>query len=170
MHNEDAKLIARSISVGLAHLSLVHRAENRALIRALHKIFDAKDTGVRFNYRVGPVTLKPDKRNPMDIVLTNEQQVVVRLAPVSAKGKPVALDGKPVWTVSLGSCTVVPADDGLSCTIVSGEDAGDSEVTVSADADLGEGVVTISDAIRVTVNGAQAQSLGLTADAPTTKP
>ena len=34
----------------------------------------------------------------------------------------------------------------------------------------GAGVVTISDAIRVTVNGAQAQSLGLTADAPTTKP
>ncbi len=106
----------------------------------------------------------------MDLILTNEQMVVVHLSPVSAKGKPVALDGVPVWAISAGSCTVQPAADGLSCTIVSGDDAGDSEVTVSADADLGAGVVTISDAIRVTVNGAQAQSLGLTADTPTTKP
>lgn len=106
----------------------------------------------------------------MNITITNEQQVNVKLAPVSAKGKPVALDGAPVWAVTAGSCTIVPSADGLSCLIVSGDDAGDSEITVSADADLGEGVVTISDAIRVTVNGAQAQSLGLTADAPTTKP
>jgi hypothetical protein len=106
----------------------------------------------------------------MDITLTNEQQVNVSLHPVTSKGKPVTLDGAPIWAVTAGSCTITPSTDGLSCLIVSGDDAGDSEITVSADADLGAGVVTISDAIRVTVNGAQASSLGLTADTPTDKP
>lgn len=143
--------------------------ELRALLAWLKNHFDAKEKPVRFNYRIGPVTNKRES-TIMDLVLTNEQQVVVHLNPVTAKGKPVTLDGAPVWAVTAGSCTVVPSADGLSATIISGDDAGDSEVTVSADADLGAGVVTISDAIRVTVNGAQAQSLGLTADAPTTKP
>jgi len=140
----------------------------RELTRWLKTHFDAKET-VRFNYSVGPVTNK----NPsiiMDLILTNEQQVLVHLTPVTSKGKPAPLDGAPVWVVTAGSCTIAPSADGLSCTIISGDDAGDSEITVSADADLGAGVVPVSDAIRVTVNGAQAQSLGLTADAPTTKP
>ncbi len=140
----------------------------RELTRWLKTHFDAKEN-VRFNYRVGPVTNK-NSGITMDIVITNEQQVLVHLTPVTSKGKPAPLDGAPVWAVTAGSCTIAPATDGLSCTIISGDDAGDSEITVSADADLGAGVVTISDAIRVTVNGAQAQSLGLTADAPTNKP
>jgi len=40
---------------------------------------------------------------------------------------------------------------------------------VKADADLGEGVTEISDIIRLTVAGAQAANLGLTAEAPTPK-
>ncbi len=124
-----------------------------------------------FGYRVGPVSNKTSASSPiMDLIITNEQQVKVTLAPKTPKGKPVALDGAPEWKVTAGSCTLDVATDGLSATIISGDDAGDSEVTISADADLGAGVVTISDAIRVTVNGAQAQSLGLTAEAPTTKP
>ncbi len=106
----------------------------------------------------------------MDIVLTNEQQVKVTLNPVTGKGKPVALDGIPEWTVTSGSCTINPAADGMSCDILSGDTPGDSEIAVSADADLGAGVTNISDALRVTVNGAQAQNLGLEVGTPTDKP
>lgn len=122
-----------------------------------------------FEWNFGPVTNKKQTTH-MDITITNEQQVVVTLKPVSAKGRPMTLDGAPTWAVASGECTVVPAADGLSATIISGDNAGDSEITVSADADLGSGVTTISDAIRVTVNGAQAQNLGLIASAPTDKP
>lgn len=123
-----------------------------------------------FRWTVGPFNNKQVKGSTMDIVLTNEQQVKVTLAPVTSKGKPAPLDGAPTWAVASGTCTLNVAPDGLSAVIVSGDNAGDSEITVSADADLGAGVVTVSDAIRVTVNGAQAQSLGLTAEPPTTKP
>ena len=46
---------------------------------------------------------------------------------------------------------------------------GASEVLVSADADLGAGVVTIADTIGVTVSAAMAEQLGLQADAPILK-
>jgi hypothetical protein len=145
-----------------------------ALLRIEQSIRDLKipilpEDKPHFEWSIGLITTK-NQGSKMDITLTNEQQVNVTLKPVSAKGKPVGLDGAPVWALTTGSCTIQPSADGLSCLIVSGDDAGDSEVTVSADADLGAGVVTISDAIRVTVNGAQAQNLGLTADAPTVKP
>jgi hypothetical protein len=41
---------------------------------------------------------------------------------------------------------------------------------VEADADLGDGVQTISDAIKLIVNGAQATSLGMTVGLPEAKP
>jgi len=122
-----------------------------------------------FAWTIGPVSNKK-QGSKMDIVLTNEQQVNVKLNPVSAKGHAEALDGIPVWAVVSGSCTIIPSADGLSCLIVSADVPGDSEISVSADADLGAGVVNISDAIRVTVNGAQAASLGLTQDPATLKP
>jgi len=40
---------------------------------------------------------------------------------------------------------------------------------VSGDADLGEGVVTVSDIVMLHVEGAMAKSLGLVADAPEPK-
>jgi hypothetical protein len=42
-------------------------------------------------------------------------------------------------------------------------------IVIEADADLGEGVETISDAIRLTVEGAKAQSLGLSVGTPEPK-
>lgn len=101
---------------------------------------------------------------------STEQQVTVHINPVTPKGKPVALDGVPVWQVAVGDVTLQPAADGLSCTIVSADTPGQSQVLVSADADLGEGVETISDTIDALVSDPQASSLGLTADAPVTKP
>lgn len=124
---------------------------------------------VHFSYEVGPVSDKTQPSKVMNIKLTNEQKILVWLQPVTSKGKPVALDGVPEWKVTAGNCTVRPRADGLACLIISGDEAGDSEITVSADADLGAGVRTISDAIRVTVNGAEAQSLGLATGEPTDK-
>lgn len=119
------------------------------------------------------VEVKPKTKGPtvLELNITNEQQVTVHLAPKTPKGKPATLDGVPTWVVQPGgNVTLEVADDGLSCTIVSADEPGTSEVLVSADADLGEGVETISDLIQVAVGGAKASSLGLTADAPVDKP
>lgn len=106
---------------------------------------------------------------PLDITLTNEQQIAVTLKPITATGKVATLDGKPSWTVVSGESTVIVADNGLSAVIRSSDNPGTSQLLVTADADLGAGVVEISDTIAVTVEGARASNLGLTVGTPVPK-
>jgi len=98
----------------------------------------------------------------LEISITNEEKIEVTLAPVDESGKAATLDGAPAWTIVSGEATVVPSDNGLSAFLVSGDSPGVSEILVEADADLGAGVVTISETIKLTVNGAQATNLGAT--------
>lgn len=106
----------------------------------------------------------------MDITLSNEQQVKVTLNPKTDTGKPAKLDGKPTWEVISGASTVAVADDGLSATLVSADDPGDTEILLKADADLGDGVQEISEVIRLSVIGARATNLGLSVGTPEAKP
>lgn len=101
--------------------------------------------------------------------ITNEQKVKATVNPRTDKGKPVSVDGKPVWTVASGDVTLEVADDGLSATIVSADTPGTSQVLVEADADLGAGVVTISEVIEVVVEGALATNLGVSLGTPEVK-
>jgi hypothetical protein len=105
----------------------------------------------------------------LTIAITNEEKVKVTLVPVTATGKPARLDGAPVWTLVSGEATVEPAEDGLSAYLISADTPGTSEVLVEADADLGEGVITLSEAITLEVSGAQAASLGIVAGKPEPK-
>jgi len=74
-----------------------------------------------------------------------------------------------VWTVVSGTCTLAVAGDGLSADVISGDSPGDSEILIEADADLGSGVVTISDTLKVSVAGALARSLGISVGTPVPK-
>lgn len=107
---------------------------------------------------------------PLEVNMTDEQQVVISVSPVTATGKPATLDGPITVTVSAGDGTVVqdPATPN-SATLVSGG-LGDTTYVVSGDADLGAGVQTISDTATIHVAGALATSLGLTAGTPSPKP
>lgn len=102
-----------------------------------------------------------------EIALTSEQKVKVTLTPTTATGKPSSLDGAATFEVVSGDATVENIDE-LSAYIISGA-AGVSVVSVSADADLGEGVVTITDSITVTVSDPLAANLGLTIGEPEPK-
>jgi hypothetical protein len=102
-----------------------------------------------------------------EIALTSEQKVKVTLAPTTATGKPSSLDGAATFEVVSGDATVENIDE-LSAYIISGT-AGVSVVSVSADADLGEGVVTITDSITVTVSDPLAANLGLVVGTPEPK-
>jgi|SRR5215471_809231 len=125
----------------------------------------------RFDYSVGPVVKKKPKRSSMlEITITNEQQVKVHLTPVTEGGKPAPIDGVPEWSVVAGDSTFVAAPDGMSADLISADDPGDTQFLVKADADIGEGVEEISDIIKLSVAGASAKNLGLSADAPVQKP
>ena len=104
----------------------------------------------------------------MLVTITNEQKVLVTLAPQTAAGNPATLDGAPVWTLASGDATIEVAEDGLSATLISGE-VGNSQFTVTADADLGEGVVELADVVDLAVVSAEASALGLTAAEPELK-
>lgn len=122
---------------------------------------------LRFKYKIGPARAKGVSF--MDITLTNEQKVQVTVTPVTATGKPAAVDGAPKWTVSTGDATLDIAADGLSAFLISSDTPGNSVVVVEADADLGSGVVSVSDSINLTVEGALAANLGLKAAPPVPK-
>jgi len=105
----------------------------------------------------------------LELSCTNEEKIRVIVNPVTPAGHPIAIDGKVAASVQAGDGSVVLEDDGKSFTIVSGDNPGDTSVLVSADADLGEGVETISDLVILHVAGAKAKSLGLTAGSPELK-
>jgi hypothetical protein len=105
----------------------------------------------------------------MLITITNEEKVQVTLTPTTAAGNPATLDGTPTWTVTEGDATLEVAVDGLSAFLVSGAADVNSKVEVTADADLGEGVVTLTDTIDLAVVAATASVLGATVAAPVLK-
>ena len=105
----------------------------------------------------------------MLITITNEEKVQVTLAPTTAAGNSATLDGVPTWTVIEGDATLEVSEDGLSAFLVSGNADVNSKIEVTADADLGEGVVTLTDVIDLAVVAAQASALGLVTGTPTLK-
>lgn len=105
----------------------------------------------------------------IEIKITNEQKVKVSLTPVTDTGKPAKLDGKPTWEVVSGFSTIAVDPDGMSADLVSEDNPGTTVFAVAADADLGEGVEEVADTITLTVEGARARNLGLTAAAPVAK-
>lgn len=124
-----------------------------------------------FGFIVGlPTTKEKEQTMPVEVKITNEQQVKVTLSPKTDTGKPATLDGKASWAVISGNSRVEVAEDGLSATLISSDDPGDTEVLIKADADLGEGIEEISDILKLSVVGATAKNLGLTVGTPEAKP
>jgi hypothetical protein len=103
----------------------------------------------------------------MSVVLKDNQRVTVNVSPVDAKGNPAQVDGAPVWAVVGPSIlTLEPSTDGLTCVATTTGALGVTQLTVTADADLGEGVVTISGLMDFEVVGGMAVGLAVTAGVP----
>ena len=80
------------------------------------------------------------------------------------------MDGPLTITVKSGDGSFTQdAADATSFYAVSGEAPGDTEYQVDGDADLGEGVTTITDLVTLTVTSAQAANFGLVAGTPEPK-
>lgn len=107
----------------------------------------------------------------LNLASTNEQKVPVTLSPKTASGQPAQLDGPPTVEVDAGSGVTVEQDPAspLLIKFVSGDNPETATGTISADADLGAGVVTISETFTYEVSGAQAANFGFTVGAPEPK-
>ncbi len=94
--------------------------------------------------------------------ITTTQQFSITPNFTDRKGKPAAIDGLPTYASSNeAAASVVPSADGLSATVVA-QGIGDYAVSVSADADLGAGVTTITAQDSGSVTQGTAATVGFT--------
>lgn len=72
-------------------------------------------------------------------------------------GNPAATDGVPEWaTDNSDVLSVIPSDDGMSCTVKANGPLGTAKVQVMADADLGEGKKVVVGVLEVSVSAGEA--------------
>jgi len=101
--------------------------------------------------------------------ITATQQVVATLTITDKKGNPAQVEGPPVWASSDETVLlVVPAADGLSAVLKGNTPGGPARASVTADADLGEGVSPIVGTTEsITVVAGTAVVVNLTLSDPT---
>lgn len=108
----------------------------------------------------------------LEVTCTNAEKFRVQVVPVTASGKPAKIQSGSlvVTAVTDGSTGVNPlatieSDDTFSvqADFADGSASAVQLFTVEGDADLGAGVVTISDTVTLNVTSEQAVNLGLAA-------
>jgi len=119
-----------------------------------------------FAFSVGRIVPKEPKM-PLTFTLTNEEMVEgITVSPVSSAGRPKTIQpGSLTLTIIDGNPNASSAITGdNSFNLISGDGEGGIGSTtfrVDGDADLGDGVVTISDTVILNVGGSLATGLGL---------
>jgi hypothetical protein len=102
----------------------------------------------------------------MDITLTATQELAIGAIPVDARGNPAPVDGEAVWAVSdesLGTLVDAEGDDleaGAEKVFKAAGPTGNVQVTCTVDADLGEGVRTLTAIWNINIAAAEAVSFG----------
>lgn len=103
--------------------------------------------------------------------ITVTQQLPVTVEFRDKKGNPAKVDGAPVWaTDNTDVLALTPAADGLSCNVVAVGVIGIGTVQVTADADLGAGVVPVIGTLEISVTAGAAAVVTLTPGTPTEQP
>lgn len=102
------------------------------------------------------------------VELLDDEEVIVTLAPKDAKGNAAKIDGVPQWQTSDATiATVVQGTDDSSATIRATGVVGGCTVSVTADADLGEGVSPIVGVLQVNVSAGSAVTVDISVGSPT---
>jgi hypothetical protein len=103
----------------------------------------------------------------MMLVLKDTQRVTISVTPVDAKGNPAQVDGAPVWSIVGPEVVALEvSENGLTCVVNTVGTLGTTQITVTADADIGEGIQTISGLLDIEVVSGMAVSLNVTAGVP----
>lgn len=103
------------------------------------------------------------------LILTATQQCQLSISVTDAKGNPAQVEGAPVWSSSEAAFASVEASaDGMSAVVKSVGPVTTSpvQINVTADADLGEGVVPLVGLLEVSVIAGEAVNVGIVAGTP----
>lgn len=107
----------------------------------------------------------------MALTLTATQEAVVEVTYADRLGNPANVDGAPAWTVSNSSIVEVVATEDPNIFVIRATGTlGTSQVTVTADADLGDGVREILATEDITVVAAEAVNATIVFGAPREQP
>lgn len=91
--------------------------------------------------------------------LPDDKTVSATVSYVDAKGNPAQVQGAPAWASDNEAvATVAASADGFSATITPVGPLGTAQISVTADADLGDGVVPVTALGTVEVIAGQAVS------------
>ena len=107
-----------------------------------------------------------DNTTSPTLVLTDIQQCRLAIGPKDAAGNPAQVQGAAWASSDTSVCTVEQAEDGLSALVKTVGPVGSCQVTVTADADLGDGVTEIVGIMQVNIIASQATTVGITAGEP----
>jgi hypothetical protein len=110
------------------------------------------------------------RKDIKEMILQDIQKVTLSITPVDAAGNPAKVDGAPVWEST--DTTVVSlevATDGLSAVATAVGPLGTAQVSVTADADLGQGITPLIGTLDIEVVASAAVSLNVTAGTPESK-
>lgn len=101
------------------------------------------------------------------LILTDAQKVTLSVGFTNPIGNPAPVDGVPVWTVSDPNIIDLQvSDDGLTAEAITKGPLGPCQVTVTADADMGEGNRSITGTLDIEVRASEAVTVGITAGTP----
>lgn len=133
------------------------------LARALTVFFN-DDSHLRCLIEAGRQII--EGRLPMAITITDSQRFTATIYAVDARGNPASLDGPVIWEVSdTALLTLNVSADGVATVSATGP-VGTGQLRVSADADLGEGVRTLTGILDVSVIAGEAVSLVISPSIP----
>ena len=94
--------------------------------------------------------------------------VTAHIVPVDAYGNPAKIDGLPVWTLSdpLAITAETIDDTGTKATLSSLGPVGSVTLTVTVDADLGEGIKTLTGQLVLDIEAGEAVDVGFHIEPP----
>lgn len=102
------------------------------------------------------------------LILTPTQQSNLSVEYVDANGNLALVDGDPVWSVSDPTVAeIVPGPTPFEVTVRATGVTGTTQVSVIADADLGDGLNELIEVLDVTVGAGEAVNANITTAAPT---
>lgn len=96
------------------------------------------------------------------VIIKATQEFDASVAFQDSLGNPAPVEGVPTWTNSNeATLTLVVAPDGMSAVVSATGTPGSGQISVQADADLGEGVTTITGVLEVEVQPGEAVNVVL---------
>jgi hypothetical protein len=120
-----------------------------------------------------PVTGSSPKKGRVLLViqLGSSQQFPISVRFLDRRRNPAKVDGVPEWlTDNSEVLSLEPSGDGLSCVVRAMGPLGTANVTLSADADLGDGSTPVIGTIEVEVTAGAATVVELTPGTPEEQP